>query len=85
MAATRPAIVPLPSADLLFDLGCAELPEPELELPAFLQAVRDAQKSLPAVYNPLTNSMAPWIDVWKLERQCKRKGAGGGAGGCVVS
>lgn len=66
-------------------LGCAELPEPELELPAFLQAVRDAQKSLPAVYNPLTNSMAPWIDVWKLERQCKRKGAGGGAGGCVVS
>jgi len=65
-------------------LGCAPLPEPELELAAFVRGVRDAQASLPHVYNPLTNKMCPWFDVGKLERQCKR-GSPSSGGGCLLS
>jgi len=66
-------------------LGCDELPEPEIDAAAFVTAVRAALAHLPKVYNPMTRSMAPWIDVGALQRHVKRNGAGSSrAGGCVL-
>lgn len=42
-------------------LGCAPLPEPELELKAFLAAVESELEMLPKVFDPPRNKMSPWI------------------------
>lgn len=59
-------------------LGCEELPEPEIDVKVFLQAVRDALAKLPKVYNPVRGTMTPWIDVAALSRLAR------GSGGCAL-
>ena len=68
-------------------LGCAELPEPEVDLGAFKDALLKVlgTRELPAVYNPLTKRMAPWVDVQAVSRHIKTRGQNGGGGGCAIS
>lgn len=63
-------------------LGCENLPEPELELQAFLKEVERVQSTMTTVYNPLKGKMSHWIDVSKLSRSC---GMGNGNGpACAI-
>jgi len=52
--------------ELLF--GLADLPEPELDRPGFLEAVRTALLEQPATYDPRQGKMLPWVDMRALER-----------------
>jgi len=61
-------------------LGCPELPEPEVDMAGFRAALKDALGRAPNVYNPVTKSMKPWIDVSALNRVLNK-----GKGGCAVS
>jgi len=61
-------------------LGCSELPEPEVDMEGFRKALTAALNKYPKVYNPVTHTMTPWIDMSKLNRMLK-----GGKGGCIVS
>ena len=81
------ALLPAQAKTLIENLlGCGELPEPQVELGPFLQAVKRAVAELPKVYNPLTGGMSPWVDVSKLERLCKYgPGRSSSAGGCVIA
>ena len=47
-------------------LGCAELPEPEVDQTAFFTAVESALREAPMAFNPLSGRMGPWVDVQKL-------------------
>ena len=64
---------------LLGDGGESRLAEPELELDLFLQQVRKLAASSPTVYNPMTKTMGPWIDVRALQRFLNRGLHKGGA------
>jgi len=60
-------------------LGCTDLPEPELDARAFVNAVRTQQAELPQTLNPKLMEPGPWVDLRKLERSVK-----GGKEGCVL-
>lgn len=45
-----------------------ELPEPQLEPEAFVEAVRRAQAELAPIYDPVRKCSRPWIDVRSLAR-----------------
>ena len=62
-------------------LSCDTLPEPELDVSKFVQAVANAQKGLPLVFDPISQKMKPWIDLRKLEWAINRKC---GKGACAV-
>lgn len=53
-------------------VGCGELSEPEVEPEAFMSQVRQAVTALPAVYNPVSGKMTPWVDVTMLQRHLRR-------------
>ena len=55
-------------------LGCDELPEPELQPAAFLEAVSVALRSQPPAYDPRSGRMKPWLDLRALERALHRRG-----------
>jgi len=57
-------------------LGCAPLPEPELDEKAFAAALQSAMAQVPDVYDPHSKMMKPWID---LKRLSKRRGS------CAIS
>ena len=57
-------------------LGCPQLPEPELDLAAFVRAVEQATAELPAAYDPLRSAAGPWIKTRKLQ--------GGGSLGAML-
>jgi len=61
-------------------LGCDVLPEPELDLKAFLAQLEAAMANTPEVFDPVSKSRKHWIDIKALKRQLK-----GGDGGCVIS
>jgi hypothetical protein len=76
---------------MLRRLGCDELPEPEIDVAAFIAQVNAALAQTQPVYNPLTGRTTPWIDTRALQRFCSRAGGGGGtrpappdSGGCCV-
>lgn len=60
-------------------LGCAELPEPEVDPDGFAKALKAALSRLPAVYNPIRGAMTPWVDVNKILHppSPSRRGKGG--------
>jgi len=66
-----------------------DLPEPELDIPTFLEAVRVALKDEAPALDPRSGKMRPWVDLRSLERslnrsvRCNGKGASG-EGGCTV-
>lgn len=57
-------------------IGCGELVEPEIDATAFISQVRDALTTLPPVYNPITQRMAPWIELQKLQKHIRMHGPG---------
>ena len=59
-------------------LGCDELPEPEIDVDAFVEGVQRAQAGIEPVYNPLSGRMAPWVLTDQLKRAC------GKDEGCVL-
>ena len=61
-------------------LGCPELPEPEVDMPGFRDALKAALGRMPTVYNPVRKSMTPWVDVSALQRMLNK-----GKGGCNIS
>jgi hypothetical protein len=46
-------------------LGCSELPEPEVDLMAFRMAVNESLRDEAPVFDPVSNSMRPWVDTKK--------------------
>ena len=48
-------------------LGCAELPEPEIDQAAFVTAVQQASTAAPSTYDPVTGRFKPWIDAKALD------------------
>ena len=65
-------------------LGCAELPEPEVDPDGFRAALKGALGELPAVHHPMRRGMAPWVDVHLLMRSLKG-GANGGGFSCAIA
>lgn len=63
--------------------GLSDLPEPELELEAFLSAVRAALQEQPNTYDPRSGRMKPWVDMHALERAVRYPGKCG-QGGCAI-
>lgn len=61
-------------------LGCAELPEPELEPAAFVSAVERALGSQPKVFDLNMNRKDNWVKPEMLKRMLNP----GGGGGCSV-
>jgi len=61
-------------------IGCQDLPEPEVELQAFISAVKVVLGRQEAVYNPRTGLMAPWVNVKLLEKTIK----GGSSSSCSL-
>ena len=57
-------------------LGCAPLPEPELDEKAFAAALQSAMAQVPDVYDPHSKMMKPWID---LKRLSTRRGS------CIIT
>merc|ERR1712171_22788 len=55
--------------------------DPELDVSKFVQAVANAQKGLPLVFDPISQKMKPWIDMRKLEWAINRKC---GKGACAI-
>lgn len=49
----------------------ARLPEPELDPPAFLAALRRALAPLPLVFDPRTRRMRPWVDVERVAAELR--------------
>lgn len=70
-------------------LGCAELPEPEVEEANFRSALAAAIGRLPPVYNPARGQMTPWVDVDAIfgGRMTPTGGGGDAASepGCIIS
>lgn len=64
-------------------LGCEELPEPELEAEGFQRKLKAELGCLPPVYNPMSGTMTPWVDLTRLRRDLLRSKRG--SAGCVVS
>lgn len=68
-------------------LGCEPLPVPEVDPELFFASVSQALEALPAVYNPITGRMAPWIDEAALRKHMRRHGglkiAGGDSSFCA--
>lgn len=58
-------------------LGCTGLPEPECDLQAFLEELRQRLQELNPTLDPKSLEMRPWVDVRKVERACRRDGSGG--------
>lgn len=65
-------------------LGCAPLPEPEVEPEEFTVALDAALARLPPVYNPVRRAMMPWVDAQAVLRKGGGGKGGGGDGGCVI-
>lgn len=66
-------------------LGCDTLPEPELDVPAFLEGVRLALKDEPPTYDPRSGKLKPWIDLRALERALYRSSrCDKGEGACTI-
>ena len=56
-------------------LGCAALPEPELDRAQFVDAVREALGERPTlVVDPRSGKMKPWFDLALLDRSLRPKG-----------
>jgi len=53
-------------------LGCS-LPEPDLDLPAFISALKEALGAEPHTFDPRSKMRKPWIDVAALNRTLKRQ------------
>jgi len=75
-------------------LGCAPLPEPELDYDAFDAALAAALDGAGKVYDPLQRRMRPWADRARMRRCfdpararglacCRAGSAEHGASGCV--
>ena len=54
-------------------LGCKPLPEPELDMGAFLTAVGEVLKAAPQTFDPLLLRPAPWFDLAAMNRHCDEK------------
>jgi len=68
---------------LLF--GLSDLPEPELDRPGFVEAVRQALQEQPLAYDSRSRRMKPWIDLRKLEHALTPGvRCGKDAGGCMI-
>lgn len=70
-------LVPSQVREFMEDLlatGPEELPEPEVDLPGFVDAVKRSLRAMPVVYDPLKGQMRPWVDVHALERHIKNRG-----------
>lgn len=69
-------------------LGVDELPEPELDLPAFLEAVSRALQDEAPALDPRSGKLKPWVDLRSLERSLKRgmwcNGKGGEGEWCMI-
>jgi hypothetical protein len=44
----------------------SDLPHPGMDWYAFTQKLKELNKSLPPVFDALSNSMRPWVDLKKL-------------------
>ena len=80
----------LPSQTRLFCeliLG-VELPEPDLDAPAFVEAVKAAVATIPPVFDPVSGRVKPWIDVSLLSRHLNKQGVArcmGPSPSCIVA
>lgn len=64
-------------------LGCEALPVPEVDPERFFASVKRAVATLPAVYNPITGKMAPWVDEMALRKHMRRHGGMKVGGDCA--
>jgi len=65
---------------LMLLLGGAELPQPELELSAFVAEVARRQKDLEQPYNPLRKRRTLWVDEKRLKYAVNTR-----VRGCAIS
>lgn len=65
-------------------LGAEHLPEPELDVPAFLEEVRLALCDQPVAFDPRHNKMKPWVDLRQLERTMYKSKHCKESGGCAI-
>ena len=56
------------------DKSPSDLPDPVSDWPGFLEQITVLLETVPMVWNPLTNKMAKWIDVQRLNKMYGRRG-----------
>lgn len=65
-------------------LGCDRLPEPDLDMSAFLEDVRLALMDQPPAYDPRSGKLKPIVDLPALERALKRNGRCNNESVCAI-
>jgi hypothetical protein len=61
----------------------ADLPHPGMDWFAFVQKLKELNRSLPPVFDPLANAARPWVDIKKLNATYAAE-YGGGSSTCVL-
>jgi hypothetical protein len=62
------------SSSFSLDKAPSDLPDPVSDWPGFLEQITALLETVPMVWNPLTEKMAKWIDVHKLNQMYGRRG-----------
>jgi hypothetical protein len=62
----------------------ADLPHPGMDWFAFVQKLKELNRTLPPVFDPLANAARPWVDIKKLNATYAAEYGGGGSSTCVL-